>query len=74
MALKDWKKTSWIGYGSHPGIIYKSTKEYPINHLILIYKKGKLFRFEDNKDMSSIRDFKTKKRALAYAKSYMRTH
>lgn len=78
MALKDWKKIEkheWI-YGTKYGIIFKSKKEYPMNHLILLfpnYRKN-TWEFEDNKDMKSRKSFTSKSAALKYAKAYMRKH
>ena len=78
MALKDWKKIKeheWI-YGTKHGIIFKSKKEYPVNHLILLWpeytRNG--WYFEDNKSMNTRKWFKSKSQALKFAKSYMRKH
>ncbi len=73
MAIKDWKKGRVGGWE-------KNNIAIKINHAFLI--KGKDWEvdiFEWRLHGSEIRDihnehFKTKKQALAYAKSYMRKH
>ena len=75
MALKDWK----LYYNGTWAKIYKSRKQYPVNHLFLVEAivKGTSkwgWRAEDNKDMSTIKQFKTKSAALKYAHTYMRLY
>lgn len=78
MAIKDWKKEKdniidflWSKY---------SKSSYSGNYEIWVYKgrvnnKPKwIFRFKEIGGGSYIRHFKTKAKAIAYAKSYMRKH
>lgn len=70
MALKDWK----IINNNKWQIIYKDQRPYPVNHLVIISVIPNRYKFQDNKDMSTIKYFYTKSSVLIYAKQYMRTH
>ena len=79
MALKDWKKQKnnfgWI-------VRYKNSKTKQIiaidDDFLFIKGGGKIGRYVFVKSTpygdKSLKRFKTKQEALAYAKAYMRTH
>ncbi len=81
MALKDWTKISkeqwvknWNGYDGSPSLfVYK--QDYDDRTFINLYGKPKRPEwFVDLDAEKTLGTFKTKSEALAYAKSYMRSH
>lgn len=73
-----WKKLKRLGTYKVPRgeVIFESTAEYPRNHLVIVDrdKIRKKWRFQDNKDMKTIKHFESKKQAVTKAKSYMKKH
>ena len=81
MALKDWKRINkeqwvknWNGHDGSPSLfVYKQT--YDKKTFIRLYGKAKksewVVNFDAKKDLAV---FKTRAKALRYAKAYMRKH
>jgi hypothetical protein len=85
MALKDWKKDSYLtgtGFAKYGNenkgfIVIEDIKEKPDSKFGL-YRKGKVEAYRVAINVGglnySYKYFKTKSQALKFAKSYMKTH
>ena len=73
MAIKDWKKIQegmWLRYDEEKTIHLQQTNDHRGKFVITIGGKHATFL----NMMKSTKFFKTKAKALKYAKSYMRKH